>query len=388
MNTSPPKRILILAGETSGDMYGAAIVREMRLKSSIQLEFYGIGGDKMKAEGVELFAHVSQTAVLGFWEVMKHYGFLSGLIKTLTGLLDTRRPDLLLTIDYPGMNLRIAEQAHQRGIKTFHYICPQVWAWHKNRIPKIARILDRLVTLFPFEPALFEKHDLHVTFEGHPLADQVAETLAEPDIDLPWDQGRRIALFPGSRRNELHRILPDELAAASLLEKKIGPCSFIIPAPNAETRAMIEDMLPTLKAIPSQLAIVDGQSRHVLKQAEAALIKSGTSTLEGTLMRCPFTIVYRISFISSLIMRCVLTGISHIGLVNILARKMVCREFVQHQFKPEAVAQELEKLLTDADYRANMLEEFRTINEQIGKPGATRRVAIEALKLLSLEPIA
>ena len=178
------------------------------------------------------------------------------------------------------------------------------------------------------------------------------------------------------------------IASILEIEKKIGPCSFIIPAPNAETRAMIEDMLPTLKAIPSQLAIVDGQSRHVLKQAEAALIKSGTSTLEGTLMRCPFTIVYRISFISSLIMRCVLTGISHIGLVNILARKMVCREFVQHQFKPEAVAQELEKLLTDADYRANMLEEFRTINEQIGKPGATRRVAIEALKLLSLEPIA
>lgn len=377
-----PKRILIIAGEISGDMYGAAIVHEMRAKSSVPLEFYGIGGDKMKAESVELFAHVSETGILGFWEVIKSYRFLSNLIKKTTALLDTRRPDLLLTIDYSSFNMRIAAQAHKRGIKTYHFICPKVWAWNKGRIPKIARILDRLSTIFPFEPALFEKHDLHVTFEGNPLADQVAETLAEPDVDLPWGEGRRIALFPGSRRNELHRILPDELAAAALLEQKIGPCSFIIPAPTAEARKIIEEMLPTLPAKPTQLAIVDGHSRHVLKQAEAAVIKSGTSTLEGTLMFCPFAIVYRVNFITSVVFRWVLTGISHIGLVNILAKKEVCREFVQRQFTPEAVAEELEKLLDDADYRATMLNELRIISEQIGKPGATLRVAAEALKLL------
>lgn len=377
-----PIRILICAGEISGDMYGAAIVREMRAACPIPIECYGIGGDQMKAEGVELFAHASETGVMGFWEVAKRYRFFSKLIKKITGLLDTRRPDLLLTIDYPGFNLRIAGQAHKRGIRTVHYVCPQVWAWHKKRIPKIARILNRLITLFPFEPALFDGTGLHVTFEGHPLADQVAATLAEPPAVLPWGEGHKIALFPGSRRSEITRLLPDEIAAAVLLEKRLGKCSFIVPAPTPAARSAVLEILETLPLKPANLSVSDGQSRHILHQAEAAVIKSGTSTLEGCLLLCPFVIVYRVSRLSYYLYRLVVTGISHVGLVNILAKKTVCKELLQDAGTPAAIADELEQLVCNADYRAAMLSEMRAVNALVGAPGATARVAAEVLKEL------
>ncbi len=379
MTQQKPIRILICAGEISGDMYGAAIIREMRAACKTPLEFYGIGGDLMKAEGVELFAHASETGVMGFWEVLKRYRFFSALIRRITGLLDTRRPDLLLTIDYPGFNLRIAEQAHKRSIRTVHYICPQVWAWHKNRIPKIARILDRLLTLFPFEPELFDGTGLNVTFEGHPLADQIAATLAEPAPLLPWGEGHRIAIFPGSRKNEIMRLLPDEMQAAAILEKRIGDCTFLIPVPTPAAHETVLALLAKIKDKPKQVAVVDGQSRHVLHQAEAAVIKSGTSTLEGCMLLCPFVIVYRVSALSGAIMRRVVTGVSHIGLVNILAKKEVCRELLQDALTPEALAQELEKLICNANYRATMLADMRAVNTLVGAPGATARVAAVVL---------
>jgi len=382
-NTSSPSAcIMILAGEISGDMYGAAIVREMRAASPAPLQFYGIGGDRMRAEHVELLAHVSETGVMGFWEVFRRYPFLSRLMRAVTASLDTRRPDLVLTIDYPGFNLRLAARAHARGIPTCHYICPQVWAWHKKRIPKIARVLDRLITIFPFEPALFEGTGLNVSFEGHPLADQVAETLAEPAVRLPWADGHRIALFPGSRRSEIARILPDELAAARLLESRIGPCSFIVPVPTAEARAIVEAMVSRLSDKPRHLAIVDGGSRHVLRQAVAAVIKSGTSTLEGALMGCPFVIVYRVSPLTFAILSRLITGVRHIGLVNILARRTVCRELIQKDLTPAAVADELARLIGDPDARATMLAAFDDVRESVGPPGASQRVAAEALTLI------
>lgn len=382
MSQQKPIRILICAGEISGDMYGAAIIREMRAACKAPLEFYGIGGDLMKAEGVELFAHASETGVMGFWEVLKRYRFFSGLIRQITGLLDSRRPDLLFTIDYPGFNLRIAEQAHTRGIKTVHFVCPQVWAWHKNRIPKIARVLDRLITLLPFEPALFHGTGLKVTFEGHPLADQIVTTLAESSPHLPWGEGHRIALFPGSRKTEITRLLPDEMQAARLLEKRIGACSFIIPVPTPAARETVLEILAKLKDKPKQVAVVDGVSRHVLHQAEAAAIKSGTSTLEGSMLLCPLVIIYRVSAISYAIMRLVVTGVTHIGLVNILAKKTVCQELLQYALTPETLANELEKLICNADYRATMLAEMRAVNSIVGAPGATARIAARVLEEL------
>ena len=380
MPGQPPIRILVCAGETSGDMYGAAILRELRAIAPRPLECYGIGGDAMQAEGVELFAHASVTGVMGFWEVLKRYRYFSRLLKTITGLLDTRRPDVLLTIDYPGFNLRIAEQAHRRGIRTVHYVCPQVWVWHRERIPKIARIIDRLVTLFPFEPALFDGTGLNVTFEGHPLADQVAATLAETPPALPWGPGRRIALFPGSRPAEVARLLPVEIEAARRLETAIGPCSFIIPAPTPTTRRAVEAILARLPHKPATLAVSDGQSRHILRQAEAAVIKSGTSTLEASLLLCPCTVVYQVSPATYAIARRLVKGLKHVGLVNILAGREVCRELIQGAMTPEAIEAEMRRILDDAAYRAAMLDGMREVNARVGLPGATARAAAVVLE--------
>lgn len=380
MPGQPPIRILVCAGETSGDMYGAAILRELRAIAPRPLECYGIGGDAMQAEGVELFAHASVTGVMGFWEVLKRYRYFSRLLKTITGLLDTRRPDVLLTIDYPGFNLRIAEQAHRRGIRTVHYVCPQVWVWHRERIPKIARIIDRLVTLFPFEPALFDGTGLNVTFEGHPLADQVAATLAETPPALPWGPGRRIALFPGSRPAEVARLLPVEIEAARRLETAIGPCSFIIPAPTPTTRRAVEAILARLPHKPATLAVSDGQSRHILRQAEAAVVKSGTSTLEASLLLCPCTVVYQVSSATYAIARRLVKGLKHVGLVNILAGREVCRELIQGAMTPEAIEAEMRRILDDAAYRAAMLDGMREVNARVGLPGATARAAAVVLE--------
>ncbi|MGI5868344.1 MAG: lipid-A-disaccharide synthase [Kiritimatiellia bacterium] len=379
MSNETPIRILVLAGETSGDMYGAAILRELRAIAPRPLECYGLGGDQMKAEGVELFAHASVTGVMGFWEVLKRYRYFSRLLKTITGLLDTRRPDIVLTIDYPGFNMRIAEQAHRRGIRTVHYVCPQVWVWHRERIPKIARIFDRLIALFPFEPTLFDGTGLNITFEGHPLADQVAATLAEPPPDLPWGEGRRIALFPGSRPAEVARLLPVEIEAACRLEAAAGPCSFIIPAPTPSTRRAVEAILAKLPRKPATLAVSDGQSRHILRQAEAAVIKSGTSTLEASLLLCPCVIVYKVSPLTFAIGRRLVKGVSHVGLVNILAKRTVCRELIQDDMTPETVAAEMTRILSDDDYRNTMLEGMREVNAQVGPPGATARAAKQIL---------
>ncbi len=384
MPGQPPIRILVCAGETSGDMYGAAILRELRAIAPRPLECYGIGGDAMQAEGVELFAHASVTGVMGFWEVLKRYRYFSRLLKTITGLLDTRRPDVLLTIDYPGFNLRIAEQAHRRGIRTLHYVCPQVWVWHRERIPKIARIIDRLVTLFPFEPALFDGTGLNVTFEGHPLADQVAATLAETPPALPWGPGRRIALFPGSRPAEVARLLPVEIEAARRLETAIGPCSFIIPAPTPTTRRAVEAILARLPHKPATLAVSDGQSRHILRQAEAAVIKSGTSTLEASLLLCPCTVVYQVSPATYAIARRLVKGLKHVGLVNILAGREVCRELIQGAMTPEAIEAEMRRILDDAAYRAAMLDGMREVNARVGLPGATARAAAVVLEEIPL----
>ena len=244
-----PLRVMVSAGEISGDMYAAAIVRELRrLRPGRAFEFFGLGGDRLREEGMELFEHASRTGVIGFWEVLKRARFFTRLLRTMKDALAERRPDLLLTIDYPGMNLRLAAEAKKLGIPAVHYVCPQVWAWHKDRIPKIAAALDRLIALFPFEPALFAGTGLDVRFAGHPLVDQVAASLREAEgaPPLPWAPGaRRIALFAGSRRNEVRRIFPDVLAGAALAEERLGqPCSFLLPVPTAERAADVRLVAP------------------------------------------------------------------------------------------------------------------------------------------------
>lgn len=368
-------RIMICAGEVSGELYAANIMHEIkqRLGSECSVEFFGIGGDRMVAEGAEIVAHVSQTGVIGIWEVLKRARFFTKLKKQLENMVDTRRPDILFTVDYPGMNMRIAEYAHKKGIKTIHFICPQVWAWHQERIPKIARIFDHLITIFPFEPKLFEGTGLDCQFLGHPMVDVIAETKREPAPELPWGNGHRIALFPGSRRNEIARLLPDILKAAVLIEAEVGECSFIIPTPTAEIDKLVRAELARCKQVPRQLALCPGNSRHVLMQAKAAIIKSGTSTLEAALIGCPHIVVYRVSKLSGMILRHLIKGVKNVGIVNIVAGREITPELLQEAVTPERMASELVPLIKEGDARQQQLAALQGVCDSLGAEGAIAR---------------
>ena len=371
-----PLRVLICAGEVSGDMHAAALMRALRERLGRPVQFRGFGGDAMLAEGAELLYHTDRIAIIGITPVLMNLRFLLGMIRHMKRVILDWRPDLVLTVDYPGMNLRLARFAHDHGLRTVHYICPQVWAWHRSRIPKIARFLDQLLCLFPFEPDLFRDTPLKPQFTGHPLVDRAAETRAEPPAALPWQGTHRIALLPGSRTSEITRILPRLLAAAARLEQRLGgDCSFIIPAPTPKMRALGESVAAAAADKPARLAFVDGQARQVMLQAHAAAVASGTATLEACLMRCPTVLVYTASRVTYLIARLLVKGVKHLGLANIIAGREVMPELLQDAFTPERLADQLHLYLSDPAARARTLADLDATNALLGTGNASGRAA-------------
>ena len=374
-------RVLILAGEASGDLHAAALMRAIRARWDGPVEFRGTGGELMRAEGAKLLGHADQMAMVGVFAVLAHARFFARLIGAVMDEIRGWRPHVVLTVDYPGFNLRIAAKAHALGFKTVHYICPQVWAWHRGRIPKIARILDKLITLFPFEPAHFDGTGLDVVFAGHPLVDRTRESFEEPPAHLPWGgAAHRVALLPGSRRNEIERILPTLLAAAAQLDRAPGDCAFLIPAPTPKMRALAEAVVARAKEKPARLEFVDGNARQVLRQAGAAAVASGTATLEACLMRCPTILVYTASWLTGFLARRIIK-VPYLGIANIVAGREVMPELLLGDFTPDKVAGGLRSLLSDGERRAAMLADFDAVRAMLGDGGAAERAADEVLKI-------
>ncbi|MBT7065399.1 MAG: lipid-A-disaccharide synthase, partial [Verrucomicrobia bacterium] len=220
--------LMIVAGEVSGDMHAARLVSAIRARHP-EITFFGVGGDAMRAAGVDTVIDISAMAVIGISEVIRKYRHLRRVFYDMLALLRSRRPDAVILVDYPGFNLRFARRAHLMGFKTIYYICPQVWAWNRRRIPRMAATLDRLIAFFPFEPAYFKETGLQVDFVGNPLVDEVADARARPHPTLPWQGTPRIALLPGSRDHEIERILPSMWAAAAHIEARHPEASFMIP---------------------------------------------------------------------------------------------------------------------------------------------------------------
>ncbi|MBP5319609.1 MAG: lipid-A-disaccharide synthase [Kiritimatiellae bacterium] len=371
-----PLKILICAGEPSGDLHAAALMASLRNALPRPIHFRGFGGDRMRAAGAELLYHTDQTALIGITPVLLNLPFLLGMMRRLKREILTWKPDLVLTVDYPGMNLRLAAFAHRNGFLNVHYICPQVWAWHRGRIPKIARMMDQLLCIFPFEPELFRATGLDVRFTGHPLVDRAAETRAETPLPLPWSGRHKVALLPGSRASEITRILPRLLKAARLLQDQLdGACSFIIPAASPKIRRLAERVIAESPEKPDRLAFVDGQARQVLAQADAAAVTSGTATLEACLMRCPTVLVYAASLVTYCAARLLVKGVTHLGLANIIAGRTVMPELLQQAFTPERLAEQLRLYLTDPAIRAQTLADLNATNAKLGAGGATDRAA-------------
>ncbi len=368
-----PDTLMILAGEVSGDQHAAALVRALRAERPAW-RFIGFGGPEMRAAGVETRFDIADLAVLGLTEVIRRYGFFRGVMREMLALAARERPRAVILVDYPGFNLRFAKAVRRLGPRVIFYICPQVWAWHRERIPHMARILDRLITIFPFEPALFLKTSLRVDFAGHPLVDAAADAWSRPPVALPWGGRRRVALLPGSRQQEVRRLLPDLWAAAAEIDRRCDDVGFIIATPDAAGAERLRALLATLPPGPARIEIVAGETRQVLRQAQAALVASGTATLEASLMLCPMAIVYRVAPLTYWVARR-LVKIPHIGLVNIVAERQVCPEFIQAAVQPTALADAILPLLLDDARRAAVQADLRDVNTRLGSGAAAQRAA-------------
>ncbi len=375
--------LLMVAGELSGDMHGAALIRALRRRCP-DLAVYGIGGPAMRAEGMETLYDAADMATMGVFEALWRLPFFLRAFSKLLALTRQRRPDAVVLIDYPGFNLRFARKTHALGIKTVYYICPQVWAWRRARIPRMAAILDRLLTIFPFEPPLFADTDLTVDYVGHPLVDELRAFSATPPCDLPWQGSPRIALLPGSRPAEVRFMLPTLWRAAGLLQKDWPDASFIVAAPSEAIATLIRARLAGLNPAPVRWSVAVGQTREVLRQATAALVASGTATLEAALLGCPMLLVYKMAGLTWFLAKRVVET-EHIGLANIVAGRRVCPEFLQNDARPLALKNALTPLLSDTPERARMLADFRAVQETLGDGGAADRAAAAVWQTLEPE---
>ncbi len=374
--------ILVIAGELSGDMHAAALLRALRVRRP-EIEAFGVGGDELRAAGMEILVDAHQMAVLGLTEVVLKFRFFRKVFRDLLALARERRPDAILLVDYPGFNLRFAARAHALGLKVIYYICPQVWAWNRARAPGMARVVDRLIAIFPFEPGVFRDTALPVDFVGHPLVTAARAALAEPLAALPWQGGEpRVALLPGSRYHEVRRILPVMWSAAALLERSFPGAGFIVAAPSEPVAQWIRTALAGRRGGPARCSVTVGQTRQVLRQARGALVTSGTATIETALMRCPMAVVYKTSWITYGLGR-LLIRVPFLGMVNLVAGAALCPEFIQHRATPRALAEGLAPALRDGPARAAMLAGLDRVSGALGEPGAAERAAAVVLAELN-----
>lgn len=364
-------RVLMVAGEASGELHGAGVVRALRSRRT-EVEVFGIGGDAMQREGVELLYHCSKLSFMGFLEVVKNLPTVMQVERTLLKTLEDRRPDVVVLIDYPGFNLRFARKVKERGIKILYYISPQVWAWNRGRVKKMRSVVDRMKVVFPFEVDIYRQEGIDVEFVGHPIVERIgASCIRQAFITRHHlDPAKKIlGIFPGSRVQEIEQILPVMLAAAD--ELRTGrPLQVVVGvAPNLGT-----DILRQHIAGDAQVTLVENATYDLMQYADAALVTSGTATLETGWFGTPMVVAYRTSAASFFIGR-LLVDVPYIGLVNIVAGRKVVPELIQHELTRENLVREITPLLDDPAKANAMRRELGVIKSRLGGPGASDKVA-------------
>ena len=371
---------MIVAGEASGDMHGANVVREAR-RLNEDVCFFGIGGAKMREAGVETLVDAADMAVVGLMEVISHFDVIYRAYSALKTIIVSNPPDLLILIDYPDFNLRIAKLAKRAGIKVLYYISPQVWAWRVGRVKKIARLVDRMAVVFPFEVPFYEKERVPVTFVGHPLLDTVRPSMSREAAQEAFGLERErktVGLFPGSRRGEIRNLLPVILDTARLLSERMPDLQFILPLASSLTRA---DLAQYLDRSPLPIKVIEGQGYDVMQVCDAIVTVSGTVTLEIALIGTPMVIIYRVSPLTYHVGKR-LIKVDHIGLCNIVADERAVQELVQHDADPEKIASEILRLLTDGEYAGAIRLKLAAVRGKLGSGGGSERVARLAVEML------
>ena len=372
----------MVAGEASGDLLGAHLIAALRSHLP-RTTFIGIGGPKMQAEGLSSLFPMERLAVRGYAEVLRHYPGLVWMRRKLRLALLEAQPQLFIGVDAPDFNLGLEAGLKRAGVPVVHYVSPSIWAWRGGRIAAIARSVDHVLTLFPFEPAIFSKAGVAASYVGHPLADLIPEqdqTAGARDQLKIAPESKVIALLPGSRQSELRYMADTFIATAKLLARKIEQPLFLVPLVSRETREMFEAALYRSGADSLNLTILFGHAREALAAADVALVASGTATLEAALLKKPMVITYKMAGGSWLLMRR-MGYLPYIGLPNVLAGEFVVPELLQHDATPENLAQALHNALNDSVLRARLPRRFSAIHREL-KCNTAEQAARAVLPLL------
>jgi lipid-A-disaccharide synthase len=379
-DASPHRRVMIVAGEASGDIYGADLVRKALLLDP-GLHFFGIGGARMQEASVEILVDSAEMAVMGIVEVFKHFAIISSAFFKLKKILFQDPPALLILIDYPGFNLRLAKASKKAGVKVLYYISPKVWAWNSGRIRSIAATVTKMAVIFPFEVPLYETAGVPVTFVGHPMLDMVDVNMDRQTAAAGFglDPSRRIiGLFPGSRRSEIDRMLPTILESARLLLQKYPCTQFVLPLASTLRNADIQPQLVSSGISPM---ITHERIHDLIRACDAIISVSGTVTLEIALVGTPMVIIYKLSPLTYMLAKR-LVKVDNIGLCNIVAGESVVRELIQDDANPEKVASEIGAILNDSGYENTIRQKLAMVRLQLGQGGASLNVANLALRLM------
>jgi lipid-A-disaccharide synthase len=360
------RKVLFVAGEASGDLHASGVASALR-RIRPDLDLAAVGGPRLAEQGVELIHRDHQLGVMGFLEVLKHVPRHFLLLRTIRRMLERGEVALVILIDYPGFNMKVAQAAKSAGVPVLYYVTPQVWAWGAGRLPKLARLVTKAAVILPFEEALLRGHGIDATFVGHPMLDRAVNmpSRVEAREALGLAQNDKVlALFPGSRQQEIDRHIDDFVATAKELQKRVRGLKVLVSV--APTVALDSGRCP--------FRLVHSASLSVLRAADAGLCKSGTTTLEASIADCPLIVAYRTGRISFELARR-LVKVANIGLVNVVAGREVAREFIQDAIEPEAMADALEKLIADTPERRAVLAGLAEVRARLGTPGAADRVA-------------
>ena len=371
-------KILISAGEASGDIHAAAVTAALK-KIDSAIEVFGMGGDALRAAGGEVLFDIKDHGVMGFVEVIKKLPDLFKLRSDFARVMDERKPDCLVVVDYPGFNMKLAKVAHDKGIPVVSYIAPSAWAWNKGRAKNVAKIVDKVACIFPFEYDVYKEAGAPVEFVGHPLLDIVKPAWERTEAEA-W-VGKQpghplVLLMPGSRLMEIEKMLPNLLAGAKLLKKQLPEVQFAMPRAGTIPLELLQSKI---KASGLDIKITEGHNYDLFSVADLALATSGTVTLEAALCGLPSIIVYRTSALNAFIARRVI-NIPNIGLPNIVAGRQILPELLQEDFTPANVAKTAVELLAP-ERRPQLEADLAFMKARLGEPGAVKRVAQLILRI-------
>ena len=377
----PGQTVFIIAGEASGDLHASHLARKL-LTLDPELTLKGMGGDNMRRADVDILIDASELAVVGLFEVLANYRTIKAALEKLKQTITETPPDLLILVDYQEFNQRLAAYAKSIDVKVLFYIGPQVWAWRPRRVYKMGRIVDQMAVIFPFEVDLYKNANVAVEFTGHPLVEEVIadKSAAEARELLELDEGTTIGIFPGSRRGEIKRVLPIQLATAKKLRKQNPDLQFVLPLAESLDDEVLDPFIDEIVSL--RIAVINGKYYDVMQACDAIITASGTATLEIALMGIPMAIVYKISWLSYFILR-FMVSIDRIGLVNIVADKDVVKEFLQGKARPKKISDEILHILTDKNYNDSMRNELSLIRDKLGDSSGTTHVAQLAYDMLN-----